>query len=596
MVNKVHKKNQWLRNSAFVVQFSVIALIALVVLYAGQGFYDKNRQAEASIEHEFLDFGAASEISNALWSLRWDIANYAAADSQMKADANARKEATFARLEKALERFSRFANDEAETKLLDVFVKSFSEYKQRRPHFIELVDQNKVPEAVEYRKKFLLGPAGQASQAIDALSNYQKTELARRSQEQSLFGRKMVLIFSWIVGVGLCVLAVLNFIHWNVFGAFINREIAHTREQNNLQQELKDNSLLTEAIVENIPVGVFLKDVDDDYRVTLWNSAAERIFEVPRNSVIGKTTDGLWNKEIEARILADYEKVFDKKINVDLEEVFPTKTRGPINVRMRKVPLVVGSSEKSHYLLVICDDLTEQKKSHAIALQSTKMASLGEMAGGIAHEINNPLAIIQGKASQIIDQIESGAVDLERIKDSSAKIDAMTVRIAKIIKGLRSFSRNAENDPMERAKFSQVLEDSLELCKQKFKSKAVELRVKNEVDAVLECRPTQISQVLVNLLSNALDAIESLPEKWVSIESSVVDRRIQVTVTDSGKGIPPAVIDKIMQPFFTTKEVGKGTGLGLSISKGIIEDHKGRFYYDASSPNTRFVIELPIKS
>lgn len=110
----------------------------------------------------------------------------------------------------------------------------------------------------------------------------------------------------------------------------------------------------------------------------------------------------------------------------------------------------------------------------------------------------------------------------------------------------------------------------------------------------IEVRPTQISQVLLNLLSNAIDAVEKSNEKWIELRGFTRDHSVFITVTDSGKGIPPVVASRLMEPFFTTKEVGKGTGLGLSISKRIIEEYRGQLYYDTSSPQTRFVIELPI--
>lgn len=106
-------------------------------------------------------------------------------------------------------------------------------------------------------------------------------------------------------------------------------------------------------------------------------------------------------------------------------------------------------------------------------------------------------------------------------------------------------------------------------------------------------RPSQIGQVLLNLLGNAYDAVEGRPTPWVSLEARSVDGMVRITVTDCGNGIAPDVIERMMQPFFTTKPVGRGTGLGLSISSGIVDQHGGRLSYDDSGPNTRFTIEWP---
>jgi C4-dicarboxylate-specific signal transduction histidine kinase len=102
-------------------------------------------------------------------------------------------------------------------------------------------------------------------------------------------------------------------------------------------------------------------------------------------------------------------------------------------------------------------------------------------------------------------------------------------------------------------------------------------------------------QVLLSLISNSFDAVEHLPEKWVHVEVSSLNNVFQISVTDSGAGIPKAVVEKIMQPFFTTKPIGKGSGLGLSVATGIAQDHHGSLKYDNTSKHTRFVLEIPSK-
>lgn len=240
-------------------------------------------------------------------------------------------------------------------------------------------------------------------------------------------------------------------------------------------------------------------------------------------------------------------------------------------------------------------DVTTAKKSEASLVASAKMASLGEMAGGIAHEINNPLAIIQGKAGTVKRLIRQPPFDIEKINIELSKIEDTTNRIAKIIKGLRSFSRDSTSDPMIATSVRQIIEDCLELCAERFKNHSIELQRECKVDSIVECRASQIGQVIMNLLSNAHDAVESLSERWVKVEVSRVGDQLRVAVTDSGRGIPKEVVDKIMQPFFTTKEVGRGTGLGLSISKGIAESHSGELRYDSTCDNTRFILEIPLR-
>ncbi|MGZ3771600.1 MAG: PAS domain-containing protein [Bdellovibrio sp.] len=252
------------------------------------------------------------------------------------------------------------------------------------------------------------------------------------------------------------------------------------------------------------------------------------------------------------------------------------------------------SPDGSSQYMAIRYDISARKESEAKLIHSSKLASLGEMAGGIAHEINNPLGIAQGKAKQLLRMIGKGKFTSEHAMEELGKIIETTERIAKIVKGLRSFSRNADKDPFVPIELNTLMNNVLGLCSERFKVHGVRLEIVPIAELILHCRSVQLEQVLVNLLNNAYDAVESLQEKWVHIDFRILEEKIQILVTDSGNGIPPHIVNKLMHPFFTTKDVGRGTGLGLSISKGIIEDHQGQLWYDPSCPHTRFVIELPM--
>lgn len=237
----------------------------------------------------------------------------------------------------------------------------------------------------------------------------------------------------------------------------------------------------------------------------------------------------------------------------------------------------------------------ELESARASSLNSSKLASLGQMAGNFAHEINNPLAIISGKSNRIRKTLANFKEHdfSAAIKDLDS-IDSTLIRITKIIKGLRNMSRDGSADQAEKTLVKNIIDETIEMSRSKFRNSMVEIRV-SDYNQNLEifCRPVQIGQVIINLLANAVDAVEELPEKWV--ELSVLDSptETQIRITDSGKGIPLEVQEKLMQPFFTTKPVGKGTGLGLNISRKILENHGGQFYLDNNSPNTCFVLSLP---
>lgn len=246
-------------------------------------------------------------------------------------------------------------------------------------------------------------------------------------------------------------------------------------------------------------------------------------------------------------------------------------------------------------------DLTEQIESQRVleesrtqAAQAAKMASLGEMAGGIAHEINTPLNIFTMYAEILRDCAKEGTLDAQTILDAADTVENTATRISKIVQGLRSFSRDDSQDSMGPIAVVDIVNDTLALCRERFSTHGISMRVA-EIDPTWKVRgrPTSLSQVLLNLLNNAHDAIEAMPERWIEVGAFAKADTLQITVTDSGAGISKELAAKIMSPFFTTKPIGKGTGLGLSISKGIIEKHAGQLIYDSSCGNTRFVMSLP---
>ncbi|MGZ3769965.1 MAG: sensor histidine kinase [Bdellovibrio sp.] len=232
------------------------------------------------------------------------------------------------------------------------------------------------------------------------------------------------------------------------------------------------------------------------------------------------------------------------------------------------------------------------RESHAKLIQSEKMAALGIMASGIAHEINNPLTIIYLNGEKIKKNI--GDVESPVYQYGQTIVD-ISKRIAKITESLKKYSRDTSNDEAEYFKVSDVIHDTLSLCSEKFEKNGIKIIIKEEsLDATIRGQLVPLSQTLLNLLNNSFDAIKNLEEKWVRIETVNEDKFINLAVTDSGNGIPQEVLEKIFQPFFTTKEAGKGTGLGLSISKDIVLSHGGKLKYDRTSPNTKFDIWLPV--
>ena len=241
-------------------------------------------------------------------------------------------------------------------------------------------------------------------------------------------------------------------------------------------------------------------------------------------------------------------------------------------------------------------ELVEKEKQLSLkVVQSVKMTSLGEMAGGIAHESNNPLGIISGKTQLIQRMIDSHDIVPEKIDIHVKAINKTVDRISGIVQGLRSFSSDEDEDtPLKPTPIKKVIDDTLNLCQARFSNNSVKLITSDiRPDLMVECRSTQISQVILNLLNNAFDAILDQQDKWISIDVNELGNDIEIRITDSGSGISDDLRNKIMQPFFTTKPVGKGVGLGLSVSLGILRSHKGSLIIDSESKNTCFVLRFP---
>lgn len=376
--------------------------------------------------------------------------------------------------------------------------------------------------------------------------------------------------------------------------ALARKEVSQSREA------LSEQKTFLQTVIDSLPalIGYWNKNLTNVFS----NRYYLEFFGNDLNAIQGHHMKEILGRKVYEANLPFIEKVLQGEPQVFEREI--KDVHGNIKFFLANYIPDVRNREVFGFF-VIAMDITklkqlenERREYQANLAAASKMSSLGEMAGGIAHEINNPLTIIQGNVRSLKKKFKAGTFTYEEMlqwETQLSKIDSTVNRIAKIIQGLRSFSRNADSDPMESISISQIVKETLELCTERFRNHSVELRVNCTVDTLIECRPTQISQIIMNLLNNGYDVVENLNEKWVQLDVSSNKDSVILSVTDSGMGISPEISDKIMQPFYTTKEVGKGTGLGLSISKRIAEEHHGEFTYDSSALHTRFVLKLPLK-
>jgi signal transduction histidine kinase len=234
-------------------------------------------------------------------------------------------------------------------------------------------------------------------------------------------------------------------------------------------------------------------------------------------------------------------------------------------------------------------------RRHIAALaNASKMATLGEIVAGVAHEINNPLHTLT-LTSHLLQRLSNdGRLSKETLQNQLDKVDTCVQRMATIVSELKAFSRDSTHDQYKRTSLRTLVDETLDLCHARLLSKDIRVHVSDIPDSWgIECRPSQISQVMLNLLNNAFDATLDHAERWIHLDIRDKGTFFEIAVTDSGNGVPKEVARKIMDPFFTTKPPGKGTGLGLSISSNIMIDHGGSLTLDQTSPHTRFVMTVP---
>ena len=241
------------------------------------------------------------------------------------------------------------------------------------------------------------------------------------------------------------------------------------------------------------------------------------------------------------------------------------------------------------------------RETQAQLVQSEKMASLGQLVAGIAHELNNPIGFVHANL-QLVDEYIRKLIDskgtgpeADRAREALVKLLARsregTGRVKKIVEDLRTFSR-VDHADLQEADLHDGLDRTISLIEPRLKDG---IRVERDYGVLprIRCYAGQLNQVFMNLLINACDAIGK--EGTIQIRTRAVDGGVRVEIEDDGPGIPPEIQSRVFDPFFTTKPVGKGTGLGLSISHGIVERHGGRIWAESAvGRGTRFVLELPL--
>ncbi|KPJ79024.1 MAG: histidine kinase [Deltaproteobacteria bacterium SG8_13] len=343
-----------------------------------------------------------------------------------------------------------------------------------------------------------------------------------------------------------------------------------------LEKELEKSERKYHEIFNNIPNPVFVLDFET-LRILDCNESVSHDYGYEKSEILDTSFLDLF--------VADDREPFARQLRS--ATIFnQVKHRGKdgrtlfVNIRISPSDDYPGRKA----LLITTSDITKRLEAEQQLIQASKMATLGEMATGIAHELNQPLSVIKTTTSFFIKKIRSAeTIDADILSRMLLKVDKNVDRATNIINHMRQFARKSDVQ-LERVQINEVLERAFEIFSQQLKVRGIEVMwdLAVELPPIL-ADPGRLEQVFINLLLNARDAIE---EKWdrsgrqsdgdqITITTYTEDEKVAVDVADTGNGIPETVIGKLFEPFFTTKEVGKGTGLGLSISYGIVKDCGG---------------------
>ncbi|MBC2710781.1 MAG: PAS domain S-box protein [Desulfosarcina sp.] len=364
-----------------------------------------------------------------------------------------------------------------------------------------------------------------------------------------------------------------------------------------LEMDLQQSEKKYHAIFSNIPNPVFVLDLKT-LQVLDCNKSATAVYGYAVEEIVGKSFMTLFHKDEQDHYA--FKVVTCSVINQarhldrDGKGLF-------VNIR---ISLSEYSGQK--VLLVTTSDITKRLEAEQQLIQASKMATLGEMATGVAHELNQPMSVIKTVSSFFLKKLnasESIAPDL--LSTMLTKVDSNVDRAARIINHMRQFARKSDMEIVT-VQLNDVLKSAFEIFSQQLKVRGIQVvwEIQEPLPRI-KADPSRLEQVFINLLLNARDAIESRwgdqpggdasGEKAIRLWTGTDGPWVVCRVCDTGTGIRSNMVEKIFEPFFTTKEVGKGTGLGLSISYGIVKEYGGTIEAEPNAPHgTCFVLRFPL--
>ncbi len=353
------------------------------------------------------------------------------------------------------------------------------------------------------------------------------------------------------------------------------------------QWEILNSRNTLRTFFDNIPTCVYI--IDRSYTIMAINSRrSERVDKSPHQLVGGKCYARLFSRSSPCAACEVQDAFKGVPAVRNLREWGPKETF--VHWEITTIPIREHSNE-IHQAIIFDEDVTEKWILEANMIQSEKLASIGQLAANVAHEINNPLAAIIANAQLLLRDLEDAD---ENTLEALKLIETAGVRAAKIVGDLLDSARLEKRDEFEEVSLNETIQSAVSMVSYEIKNRSasIELDLDENIPQIY-ANQNQLKGVWINLVINALGAIEK-PNGHISISTRYENFEYRIVFSDNGKGILPEHQNRIFEPFFTTKEAGKGTGLGLSVSLQVIKDHHGNILFETTpGEGTKFFVTLP---
>jgi two-component system NtrC family sensor kinase len=357
-------------------------------------------------------------------------------------------------------------------------------------------------------------------------------------------------------------------------------------------KEIEEQKRFTEKIIDSLPVSLYV--VNGDMKIVAWNRIRELGGSgISREEVLGKNVFNVLAKQPKLKLQGEFLEVFrtGKIISLEQESIEDGQRRV---WKINKIPMRVDNAEVSH-VITVGEDITDQKKMNEAVIHAEKLASIGRLAAGVVHEINNPLATIAACAESLLSRLPVSEVDEDQadFKEYLQIVKDEAFRCKTITNNLLEFSHQRQSEKLL-CDINQIIDQTLLLIKHHPKmGRMTIIKELDEAVAPVHVNEGQMKQIFIALISNAYDAMNG--EGTLTIRTGSKVPGVCAEFVDTGCGIPSSHLSNIFDPFFTTKPVGRGTGLGLSVCYGIITDHGGKIEVDSlEGQGSTFRILLPV--